>query len=84
MFLNVGFCCFVCLCIFCVLFVTICHFVFLVLQVHPSAHEVNLNLCMAVCCMVVGAVFLVFFELGPNLVYALHVQRAQQVSRSNF
>jgi len=36
-------------------------FWFLVLQIHPSAHEVSLNLCMAVCCMVVGAVFLVFF-----------------------
>ena len=24
--LHVGFCCFVCLCIFCVLFVTVCHF----------------------------------------------------------
>ena len=60
-------------------------FWFLVLQVHPSAHEVNLNLCLAVCCMVVGAVFRVFFfELGPNLAYALHVQRTQQLSRSNF
>ena len=40
--LNVGFCCSVCLCIFCVLFVTVCHVG--VLQVHPCAHEVNLNL----------------------------------------
>jgi hypothetical protein len=85
--LNVGFCCFVCLCIFCVLFVTVCHFVcyFGVLQVHPCVHEVSLNLCIVVCCMAVAAVFFVSFEFGPSLAYALHVQCAtQQLSSSNF
>lgn len=72
--LNVGFCCFVCLCIFCVLFETVCHFD--VLQVHPCAHEVSLNLSIAVCCMAVAAVAFVSFEFGPSLAYALHVQRS--------
>ena len=61
--LNVGFCCFVCLCIFCVLFVTVCHFVcyFGVLQVHPCVHEVSLNFGIAVCCTAVAAVVFCFF-----------------------
>ena len=74
MLLNVGFCCFVCLCIFCVLFETVCHFD--VLQVHPCAHEVSLNLSIAVCCMAVAAVAFVSFEFGLSLAYALHVQRS--------
>ena len=67
-FLNVGFCCFVCLCIFCVLFETVCHFVcyFGVLQVHPCVHEVSLNFGIAVCCTAVAAVVFCFFWVWPK------------------